>query len=45
MFILIFDGDAKMVCLIQLDGNGFKAIPGRFMYPILVHLQKERKYR
>jgi len=28
-----------------LDGNGFKAIPGRLMYPILDHLRKERKYR
>jgi hypothetical protein len=28
-----------------LDGNGIKAMPGGLMYPILVHLQKKRKYK
>ncbi len=27
-----------------LDGNGVKVTPGRFMFPILVYLQKERNY-
>jgi len=29
-----------------LDGNGVKAIPGRFKYPILVHstIEKKEKY-
>ncbi len=26
-----------------LDGNGGKFMPGRIMYPILVHLQKRKK--
>jgi len=26
-----------------LDGSGVKAMPAQFMYPILDHLQKERK--
>jgi len=28
-----------------LDGNGVKRMPSQLVYPILVHLQKERKYK